>query len=416
MTLIHRAPAGLPHPAPTGAARRTGRRLAASALAALTVLGVLVLPATVAGAAAGAVGAGHIGPAFRVVTPAAFGAKGDGVTDDTAALRAALASLAPGDELFLPARRTYRHTDTLRVTTPGVRLAGKGTLLATDPQRSALIVQADDVTVRDLTLRLGASTPRLGTFDQMKLTVLQADNFLAERVRVDGSAAAGVYLWGATGFTLRNLDVRNTKADGIHVTGPSRDGVIDRPVVRSSGDDGVAVVSYLQDGEPVRRVSVTSPTVLTTTWGRGLSVVGGEDVTFTDVRVEGSSAAAVYIAREGAPWNTFAPVRVQVRGGAVARSNTSTTVDHGAVLVYDGRTDAGPLREVAVSGLTISDTRSTASRQVGFLRGSSQATGVRLSDLTFVRGPRHLLTVDAPAGTWTATGWVRDGVPVPVLP
>jgi len=263
-----------------------------------------------------------------------------------------------------------------------------------------------------VTLRLGASTTRLGTFDHMKLTVIRADGFHAERVRVRGSAAAGVYLWGATDFVLRDLDVRDSKADGIHVTGPSRDGMIQRPVVRSSGDDGVAVVSYLADGEPVRRVTIESPTVLTTTWGRGISVVGGEDVTVTGLRVESSSAAAVYIAREGAPWNTFAPVRVNVRGGTLVGSNTSTTVDHGAVLVYDGRTDAGALRDVTISDLSVVSTRSTASRQVGFLRGSSQATNVRFTGLSFSGGPRHLLTVDAPAGTWSATGWTRDGVPV----
>ncbi len=372
----------------------------------------VAVPTAVA-AGSPAPGPAAIAAAQWSVTPAAFGAVGNGRTDDTAALRAALAALGPGGELFLPPGKVFRHTDTLRITTAGTTVSGTGTLLATDPQRSAVIIQADDVTFRDVTLRLGTPTSRLGTFDHMKLTVIRADGFVADRVKVDGAAAAGVYLWGATDFVLRDLDVRNSRADGIHVTGPSRDGVIERPVVRSSGDDGVAVVSYLQDGAPVKRVTVTRPTVRTTTWGRGVSVVGGEDVTITDLTVDSSSAAAVYVAREGAPWNTFAPVRVTVQGGTITRANTSTTVDHGAVLVYDGRTDAGPLRDVTVAGLTISDTRWSASRQVGFLRGASGATGVHLTGLKIVRGPSNLLTVDAGTGTWDATGWTRNGVPVP---
>jgi hypothetical protein len=410
MTWFTRARPGSTRPAPGRAVPPGRSRPVLRVAVVLAGLGLVAAPTAVA--AAGEEPAAQVAPAYQALTPAAFGAVGDGSTDDTAALRRALAALQPGQELFLPAGRTYRHTDTLRLTVPGTTIAGTGTLLATDPQRSALIVQADDVTVRDVTLRLGTATSRLGTFDHMKLTVIRTDGFVAERVKVRGSAAAGVYLWGATDFVLRDLDVRDTKADGVHVTGPSSDGSIQRPVVRSSGDDGVAVVSYLADGQPVRRVSIDSPTVLTTTWGRGVSVVGGEDVTITNLRVERSNAAAVYVAREGAPWNTFAPVRVTVRGGTLAWSNTSTTVDHGAVLVYDGRSDAGALREVTVSDLTITGTRSTASRQVGFLRGTSQATGVRLTDLSVLGGPRHLLTVDAPAGTWTASGWTRDGVPV----
>lgn len=397
------------HPSPAAPVRRARGRRVVPWLVALVVAG---LGAPAALAATDVEAAPEIGSARRVLTPQLFGAVGDGRTDDTRALRSAIADLRAGDELYLPPGSTFRHTDTLRLTTAGVTLAGPGALKATDPQRSAVIVQADDVTVRDVTLRLGAETSRLGTFDHMKLTVIRADGFVAERVHVDGAAAAGVYLWGATDFVLRDLDVRDTKADGVHVTGPSSDGLVQRPVVQRSGDDGVAVVSYLADGQPVRRVSVESPTVLTTTWGRGVSVVGGEDVRVSDLRVDGSNAAAVYVAREGAPWNTFAPVRVSVVGGLLTRSNTSTTVDHGAVLVYDGRTDAGPLREVTVSDLTITGTRTTASRQVGFLRGGSQASGVVLSRLSLQGGPRHLLTVDAPAGTWSATGWVHDGVPV----
>lgn len=409
MTWFARALPTSVHPRPTGApARARGRRVVPWLVAAA----VVALGAPTALAAVEDEAPAEIGSALRVVTPQVYGAVGDGRTDDTRALRAAIADLRAGDELYLPPGSTFRHTDTLRITTAGVTLAGPGALVATDPQRSAVIVQADDVTVRDVTLRLGATTSRLGTFDHMKLTVIRADGFVAERVHVDGSAAAGVYLWGATDFALRDLDVRDTKADGVHVTGPSSDGLVERPVVQRSGDDGVAVVSYLADGQPVRRVRIESPTVLTTTWGRGVSVVGGEDVTIRNLRVDGSNAAAVYLAREGAPWNTFAPVRVTVSGGTLTRSNLSTTVDHGAVLVYDGRTDAGPLRQVTVSDLTISATRTTASRQVGFLRGASQATGVTFARLSIVGGPRHLLTVDAPAGTWTATGWLRDGLPV----
>lgn len=54
-----------------------------------------------------------------------FGAKGDGVSDDTAALAAAFASLKSGDGLYFPPGR-YRFTSPLTVTTSNVSLVGEG--------------------------------------------------------------------------------------------------------------------------------------------------------------------------------------------------------------------------------------------------------------------------------------------------
>lgn len=54
-----------------------------------------------------------------------FGAVGDGVTDDTAALRAALAALSPGEALLVPAGR-YRFTDKLELRTREVSVVGEG--------------------------------------------------------------------------------------------------------------------------------------------------------------------------------------------------------------------------------------------------------------------------------------------------
>ncbi|MEJ5945299.1 glycosyl hydrolase family 28-related protein [Pseudokineococcus basanitobsidens] len=340
----------------------------------------------------------------------AFGAVGDGVTDDTAAIQRAFDTARAGTTLVVPAGKIFRHTDVLRLKRPDLTLAGTGTLRATREEKSSLLVSGDRTTVRDVTLELVGSTRRIGTWEDMKLTVLGAKDVTLERVRVRGSAGAGVYFWGAERFTATDLSVSGTRADGIHVTGPSSDGTITRPVVTGSGDDGVAVVSYAQDGQPVRRVTVTSPTVLGTTWGRGVTVVGGEDITYSDIRVERSNAAAVYIAKEPG-WRTFAPVRVRVVGGTVVDANQSRTVDHGAVLVWDGWV-AGPgqMRDVVVEGLSITGTRSSASRQVGFLRGlGSTATGVHLNRFSITGGPTNLLVAQAPPGDYEAKGWVVDG-------
>jgi len=56
------------------------------------------------------------------------------------------------------------------------------------------------------------------------------------------------------------------------------------------GDDGVAVVSYEKDQATCRSIRITAPVVRDPAGGRGISVVGGEDIIYVDVDVQGSRA------------------------------------------------------------------------------------------------------------------------------
>ncbi|MFC7574283.1 glycosyl hydrolase family 28-related protein [Klenkia terrae] len=55
-----------------------------------------------------------------------MGAVGDGVTDDTAAVQAALDSAGRGDTVLLPAGRTFVQTRVLTVANAGVTVTGGG--------------------------------------------------------------------------------------------------------------------------------------------------------------------------------------------------------------------------------------------------------------------------------------------------
>lgn len=339
-----------------------------------------------------------------------FGAVGDGRTDDTAALQRALDATPRAGVLQLPAGGVFLHSDVLHVRRAGITVVGPGELRATRPDRSSVWVEADGVTVQDLHLTVAGVTHRYDAWEQMRVRLLTVHNTVLRRLVIDGSAAAGVYVGGAHDFLLDHLTVRDTRADGIHITGGAADGRVVSPTVVNSGDDGVAVVSYMQDGPPVARVTVSSPTVLGTSSGRGLSVVGGTDITYTDVHVERSSAAAVYIANEGAPWFTAAPVRVRVSGGELLTSNTDPTVDHGAVLVLAG---AGQRPDdVVVQNLDIVDSRPTAHRSVGVITYGTAPVGVVLLDLRISGGPRAAYQGNTNSG-YRLTDWTVDGKAVP---
>lgn len=300
-------------------------------------------------------------PPSRVLDVRFFGAVGDGVTDDTRSLKNALAALKPGDELVIPAGKTFRHTAVLEVDVPRVHLTGGGTLLATDEARSAVWINADDVLLDGgLTFRMSTTSRRWNSYEQVKIRLMGHRGDVLRAVIVDGSASAGVFIGqGSSDFLLDNVTVRNTREDGIHMTAGAHDGKIIHPVVSHAGDDSVAVVSYMRDPSPCYGITVDSPVSSANVGGRSFSVVGGHDIIYHNVTAKASSSAAIYIATEGAPYYTRSTQRITVIGGTLTGSNTNVSVDHGAVVAYAGNVGTS-LESVEISNLTIQDTRVTA--------------------------------------------------------
>ena len=347
--------------------------------------------------------------------PEDFGARGDGVTDDTAALQRAFDAARTGTTVVLAAGRTYAHSAVLHLRTAGLHLTGPGTLLATAEATSSVWIEADDVLVDGgVVVRTATTTRRWEAWEQMGLRIVGRSGVVLRSVTVDGSAAAGIYVGnGATAFVLDHVTVQNTRADGIHVTAGANHGTVTSPTVRDSGDDGVAVVSYAQDGTPCHDITVVSPTVLGTAWGRGLSVVGGTRITETDIDVRNTSAAAVYVASEGAPWFTTAAQQVLISGGSITGANSDTTVDHGAVFVLSGRRGIVPA-DVTVSDLRITGTRASASRNLGVITYGDAPSDVLFSDIAISGGPRLAYQGNTPASAYRLVGVTHDGVTVPV--
>lgn len=378
--------------------------------AAATSPGVSPAPGSSAPTATGASSTTAAGrPTGPTVSVLDRGAVGDGKTDDTKALQAAFNAAAPGTTVLLPAGRTFVHSDVLTISSPGITVTGGGTLLATSEQRSSLTVAADSVMLSDVTLSVSSTTKRWDAYEQQRLRLNGHTGIVVRNVAVRGSAAAGIYVGGGTsGFVLDGVKVSGTRADGIHMTQGAHDGKVIAPVVRDVGDDGVAVVSYAGDGAPCARISVTSPVVDGSTGGRGVSVVGGTDISYSDIAVRNTYGAGVYVAAEGG-WNSTAVDGVRVTGGTLANPNNNTEIDHGAVLVYNGTGDRS-VQNVAISGLTLSGLRPSASRWVGLVADSSgRITNAVLSNISITgAGPSTALVSNSASTTYHAWGWQRN--------
>ena len=304
-------------------------------------------------------------PTGAVRYPWDHGAAGDGARDDTLALQRALDALAPGEVLDLGGG-TFRHSDVLWIRTRGCTLRGPGTLLAVNQRRSALMVDAADVTVNGVTLTMEGTSHRWDALEQMKLALGPHSGARIQGVQVHGSAAAGILAYGATNFTISDVLVRDTRADGIHITHGSQGGQVLRPRVENPGDDGVAVVSYDVDPRVCRDMRIVSPQLHGQSWGRGFTVAGGEDVHWEDVLAVGSAGAAIYIACERSSYQVRNVERVTVTRGRIINANSGTGASHGSVVLFNEGADRH-IQDVRISGLQISGTNGVADREIALL-------------------------------------------------
>ena len=293
-------------------------------------------------------------------------------------------------------------------------ISGGGALLATNEQRSSLVLAADDVTLQEVQLRITSTTRRWDAYEQQRLRIDGHRGIVVRDVSVDGSAAAGVYVGGGTSnFLLERVRVANTRADGIHMTQGAHDGRVVAPLVQNVGDDGVAVVSYAPDGPACARIEIDSPVVDGSSGGRGVSVVGGQSITYRDIDIRRTYGAGVYIAAEGS-FDTSSVDGVLVAGGSVRNANASSAIDHGSVLVFNGTPDK-TVRRIEAIGLTIEGTRPTVSREVGLVSDSDVGiSDVRMLDFTLQStGSAQPFVSNRDGTTYRTDGWIVNGNRLP---
>lgn len=359
-----------------------------------------------------------------VVTPEAFGANGDDSVDDSVALQRALDALKAGETLQLAAGKVYRHSQTLRISQAGTSVTGPGTLLATNEATSAVFIDADNVTVSNVTIKLASSTQRWVAYEQMGLVLRAKTGIAVRNVTVEGSAAAGIYVGGSKDFTLTDVTVRDTRADGIHMTEGATNGQVVRPTVVRSGDDGVAVVSYRTNSTPTSRITISDATVRDQVWGRAYSVVGGQQVTMTNISSTNSAGAALYIASE-TEFDTMGVSTVVVDGATFTGSNqqaasvaslrpspSSGRVVHGAVLLYNSQA-ANQISDVSLRNITIVDTDPEAYDHVKVMSYNNEVQQ-RLSFEGFTISGGYasaMQTLGVPSSSYNKRNWSLNGTP-----
>lgn len=280
--------------------------------------------------------------------------------DDTVAIQAAIKAAKSGQWVVFPPGR-YIQSKTLQVTTPGVTLWGSGaTLHANNAADQAIILKADGTRVYGFTLtavtegrRSEPWTSRISAYGPeavngyIRGVVIQGNRIVALDQNPgsslsNGASAAGILVVSVRDFTVADNVVERSLSDGIHVTGSSQNGRILGNQVKETGDDMIAVVSYLdkawrtkisasstwlastKEASRVKDILIANNRVSGQYWGRGISVVGGEAVTIkSNVISQSAMGAGILVAREES-YGTHGVSNVWLEGNVITKIQTES--------------------------------------------------------------------------------------------
>ena len=314
-------------------------------------------------AAALAVLVGYQHRLWRHIDVRDFGARGDGVTDDSEAIQTAARALRSGGTLYFP-RGTYRF---VRRSPPGaaaIVIDGVSDVLVEfEPGAELLMDNVDPdtrtgtshgvlvrgpgsgITLRNIDVRWATRTERsLGDGirvegwpgsavpDGWSGRPTPVAGVVVADCRVRASPQAGVIVFGASDVTVTGLRVEDTGADGLHFNACRRAEIDDVGAV-NTGDDGIALVTYFAPEFSFDEVAHTFAFPELGDWsnagfvisdvgvdgGRanGIRVAGAHRVTVAGLRVTGvrsGSAVMVDAAEPGADvgWNYVASRAIRV--------------------------------------------------------------------------------------------------------
>ena len=272
-----------------------------------------------------------------------FGAKGDGVTDDTAAINSAIRSMTNGGTLVFEPGKTYLKRRNIIVDRAGVKLWGYGAKIlanATDAEIAASSTPEGKGTAQFSIRLIAANTAVYGLdiISNLRKRLVGHPNNMLFTVEGIGQevidnqttyGGASVFVYGAKNFKIIHNRAFRTTADSIHIAGYGTSaGEVARNFVREAGDDMIAVVNYGWQGklEPdISDITICDNDVAWSYWGRGITVSGGRNIKICRNSIDAiTTSAGILIAAEAKSYSTRNVRNVVVEQNKVSRVQTET--------------------------------------------------------------------------------------------
>lgn len=347
-----------------------------------------------------------------------YGAVGDGLTDDSSAIKAAESALTSGGRLYFP-EGDYRFaqqspagnaailldglSDVTVEFAPGARLSmdnldanGFGT-----SHGIRVVGAASNVTLLNPTIEW-TTRPSARSFGD-GISVLgwpsdsappvgwtgstgEVQNVTITNARVVNSPQAGVVVMGASDVTVSNLTVIGSLADGLHFNADRRV-TVDGLYAENTGDDGLAFVTYYDASQPWTYGPADGPFNQS-----GLGEWNNSGSTATNITVTGGAAGGV-----------------RVQGGYDIDISSVTVSDKDFGIQVNSSIATGPgdwmslaSRDISISNVTIDDTGTGIVLGTHNVAGTEDPmwwdfSGVAISDVTITNSDNWSIAVETPA-------------------
>lgn len=326
--------------------------------------------------------------------PPVYDIRADGVHDDLPGLQAYVNQFAERGAVvvFLPATsEKYIISDTLII--PGsIQLLGEGDgswIHSTNKLKATVkVLRASGASVTGV--KLSTVNDSRESTQQGCLTIEKSSDVRVADVTADGSSATGIFVLESTKVRIFRCTVRNTMADGIHVTDGSTIVTVDSCLCEQVGDDGIAVVSYGDQPDPCVNVRVTNCTVLEGK-ARGISNIGGFDVNITGNSIDTTGSTGILVHKDyTAEYDSRVPLDTIVSHNKIKNSGkllptqgnyNGIEVGHSICTqvvgnVVDGAGQRGIVIQQLAAGAIVSGNIVRASGAAGFLVFASDVTVV----------------------------------------
>jgi hypothetical protein len=231
------------------------------------------------------------------VKAAPYSAKGDGVTDDTAAIQAALNALTPGRGLYFP-DGIYNH-NALTCSQNQVSVFGNGAVLYnTDPAEHGLTLSGTDITVHGLTFDADSAEVRNTSGTHLSIT--------GDNAKIYGNTfknCANINVWIAAG---ENINVENNiiigkglgtgyGGDGVYVSAAGYVNIVGN-LFRNVDDDCVGLNWRAASAYQTNHINVIG-NMMINGGSRGVSIAAVKDVKVSGNYFDTSALGAVQIYR-----------------------------------------------------------------------------------------------------------------------
>lgn len=305
-----------------------------------------------------------------------FGATGDGITNDAAAVQLA-ANAAAGKVLLFPPG-TYVVNDGFSITGANSVVMGYGATITYNTTSATyyhcIRIYGNDTAVLGIRIKSPTGLVRNNTGFGISAGNVSTNTtgLLIQDCVIDSVASAGIWVSNVNQCRIANNVIKNCLADGIHFADGCYDMVAANNVLYSNGDDNIAIVNDTA-GSPYLGSFVVSGNVIrggTSTSGMGVAIIGGVsgDVIGNTISNTIGPAIGTYhwidtgynadiinisdnvIVNTGTGGTTFGGCGIYLG----ETNNVSIKNNHITNLVYDGAKTTGAIRVVAATQVDVS--------------------------------------------------------------